>query len=126
MNISNTQDLTKAELERFACLQTSHTSTAVISIKADDGRTYLFATAHYLDGIHEANPAKDARGSPERLILRFTTGEVVVLGSRLERIEDRLAAGHLRGIKTIEPRFAPALGNGAIIFSITVARKDTL
>jgi hypothetical protein len=123
MNTSQIPNLTRIELERLACLQSSPLSTATISIKADDGRTYLFATAHYLDGLHEANPAKEARRTPERLILRFTTGEVVVLGSRLERIEDRLAEGHLRGLKTIEPRLAGVLGSGAIIFSITVNRK---
>ena len=75
--------------------------SASIAIKADDGRTYLFATAQYLDGVREGNSANDATGSGERLILRFTTGEVVVLGSRLERIEVRLAEGRLWGLKTI-------------------------
>ena len=46
------------ELERIACLQSSTLSTVAMSIKADDGRTYLFATAQYLDGVREANPAK--------------------------------------------------------------------
>jgi hypothetical protein len=82
------------------------------------------AAAHYLDGIHEANPAKDGGGTPERLTLRFTTAEVVVLGSRLERIEDKLAEGRLRGLRTIEPRLAAAIESGPIIFSITVNRKN--
>ena len=66
MNTPQIPNLTRIELERLACLQSSALSTATVSIKADDGRIYLFATAHYLDGIREANSAKDARGAPER------------------------------------------------------------
>jgi hypothetical protein len=86
------------------------------------GRT-SFASAHYLDGVHEANPASEANAPPERLVLRFTTGEVVVLGSRLERIEDALAEGQLRGLKRVNPRYAAVLKNGPVILSITVNRK---
>jgi hypothetical protein len=50
----------------------------------------------------------------------------VVLGSRLARIEDRLADGNLRGLKSVEPRYATALESGPIIFSITVTRKADL
>lgn len=123
MNDTNIANLTKRELEGLACLESSQLSAASIAIKADDGRTYLFATYHYLDGVREANSAKDAGGSAERLILRFTTGEVVVLGSRLERIEQRLAEGRLWGLKTIASRYAAALETGPIILSITVTRK---
>ena len=107
----------------LACLRSPPLSPASIAIKADDGRTYLFATYRYLDGAREANSAKDASGAGERLTLRFTTGEVVILGSRLERIEGRLAEGRLWGLKTIASRFSTALETGPIILSITVTRK---
>ena len=123
MNDINISNLTKRELEGLACLRSSPLSAASIAIKADDGRTYLFATYHYLDGVREANSSKEASGSRERLILRFTTGEVVILGSRLVRIEERLAEGHLWGLKTIDSRYATALETGPIILSITVTRK---
>ena len=123
MNDINISNLTKRELEGLACLRSSDLSAASIAIKADDGRTYLFATYHYLDGVREANSAKGASGSAERLILRFTTGEVVIVGSRLERIEVRLAEGRLWGLKTIASRYATALETGPIILSITVTRK---
>ncbi|MGI8604680.1 MAG: hypothetical protein ACR2OZ_17040 [Verrucomicrobiales bacterium] len=123
MNDINIPNLTKRELEGLACLESTQLSAASIAIKADDGRTYLFATYHYLDGVREANFSKDTTGSGERLILRFTTGEVVMLGSRLERIEERLAEGRLRGLKTIASRYASALETGPIILSITVTRK---
>ena len=115
------KSLTDHELEQLACLESSHLYTASIRIKADDRRTYVFAASQYLDGVVEAN--REANAPPERLVLRFTTGEVIVVGSGLERIEDRLAAGHLRGLKTVEPRYASVLKSGPIISSITVNRK---
>src|SRR5262245_4732143 len=108
------------------CLQTADPSSVIINIRADDGRTYLFATAHYLDGVHEANSAKDDDSAPERLTLRFTTGEVVVLGSRLTRIEDLLAEGKLRGLNPVAPRHAAAVERGPIILSITINRKTDI
>ena len=52
--------------------------------------------------------------------------EVVLLGSRLERIEDKLAEGHLRRLKTVQPRYASALKSGPLILSIIVKRKEEL
>jgi hypothetical protein len=123
MNTPDISHLTKTELERLACLQSAPAGAAAIGITADDGRTYLFASAHYLDGVYEASSGKDANGSPERLVLRFTTGEVVVLGTRLGRIMDKLAEGHLRALKTVAPRYASAVESGPIISSLAVTRK---
>ena len=80
--------------------------------------------SHYIDGVIEANASPETNAPRERLVLRFTTGEVTVLGSGLERIEDRLAEGHLRGLKTVDSRYASALKNGPIISSLTVNRKE--
>lgn len=123
MNDVNVSNLTKRELEGLACLRSSPLSAASIAIKADDGRTYLFATYHYLDGVREAKSTQGGGGAGERLILRFSTGEVIVLGSRLDRIEERLAEGRLWGLKTVPSRYASALETGPIILSITVTRK---
>ena len=81
------KSLTDHELDKLACLESSHIYTASIRIKADDRRTYSFAMSHYIDGVVEANSNREANAPPERLVLRFTTGEVTVLGSGLERIE---------------------------------------
>lgn len=120
------KSLTYHELEKLACLESSLIYIASIRIRADDCRTYSFAMSHYIDGVVEANPNRDGDAPPERLVLRFTTGEVTALGSGLERIEDRLAEGHLRGLKAAEPRYVNALKSGPIISSITVQRKDEL
>lgn len=118
------KSLTDHELEKLSCLESSHIYTASIRIRADDQRSYCFAVSHYIDGMIEANASTETNAPRERLVLRFTTGEVTVLGSGLERIEDRLAEGHLRGLKTVESRYASALKNGPIISSLTVNRKE--
>lgn len=121
---SSDPNLTDHELQNLACLEFSHTYCASIRIKADDKRTYHFATSHYIDGMIEGSAGREVNAPPQRLVLRFTTGEVMVRGSRLERIEDQLAEGHLRGLKSVESRYAGMLKCGPIISSITVQRKE--
>jgi hypothetical protein len=116
--------LTDQELDKLACLESSQTYTASVRIRADDRRTYCFSTGHYLDAVIEANTELRPGAPPQRLTLQFTSGEVVILGSGLERIEDRMAEGHLRGLKTVEPRHASLLKSGPVILSITVQRKE--
>jgi hypothetical protein len=118
------KSLTDHELQKLACMESSHAYTVSVRIRADDRRIYSFAVSHYLDAVLEAGSSREANTPPERLVLRFTSGEVTVLGSGLERIEDRLSEGHLRGLKTVEPRHASLLKSGPIISSLTVHRKD--
>jgi len=118
--------LTDHELEKLACLESSQTYTASVRIQTDDRRAYCFSTNHYIDALIEANADRLPNAPTQRLILRFTTGEVTVLGSGLERIEDRLSEGHLRGLKTVVPCHASLLKFGPVILSITVNRKNEL
>ena len=117
-----------AERKPEWCLDTHHLYSASISILADDGRTYGFATSQYVDFVHEANPGmqNDLGAPPERMRLRFATAEVMILGSRLERIASALSEGQLRGLKAISRRYARVLKSGPMIFSIAVALKNDL
>ncbi len=118
------KSLTDHELDKLACLETSHAYTASVRIRADDHRTYSFAVSHYIDAVVEANASPEANAPRERLVLRFSSGEVTVLGAGLERIEDKLAEGHLRGLKTVEQRHASLFKSSPIISSLTVNRKE--
>ena len=118
------KSLADHELEKTACMESSHAYTASVRIRADDQRNYSFAVSHYIDAVVEANASPETNAPRERLVLRFTTGEITALGSGLERIEDKLAEGHLRGLKTVEPRHASVLKSSPIISSLTVHRKD--
>ena len=117
-------EFSDAELKRLACLETWNGAVAAVTFVADDGRGYTFVTAQFLDGLHECHSASEPNAPRERLVSRFTTGDAVVLGSRLDRIEEGMAAGCLRRVKTIHPRHAGALKTGPVILSITINRKD--
>jgi len=118
------KSLTDHELQKLACMESSHAYTASVRIQAGDRRSYCFSTSHYLDALIETNADHQPNAPPQRLTLRFTTGEAVILGSGLERIEERLSESHLRGLKTVEPRHASLLKFGPIISSLTVHRKE--
>ena len=87
-----------------------------------------FATSQYVDFVHEANPAlqHDSDAPPERMGLRFATEEVMILGSRLERIAGALSEGQLCRMKAISRRYAGVLKSGLMIFSIAVSPKNDL
>ncbi|MBK8001297.1 MAG: hypothetical protein IPK15_21975 [Verrucomicrobia bacterium] len=120
------KSLTDQELDKLLCLESSQTYNASVSFRADDRRSYCFSTGHYIDAVIEANNDQRPGAPAQRLTLRFTSGEVMILGSGLERIEDRLAEGHLRGVKAVEPRYASLLKFGPVVLSITVQRKEEL
>ena len=117
---------TTAEKDKLSCLEFSLKQTASIRVKSDDGRSYFFSTSHFLDGIQEANPDLTNDAPPERLTLRFTTGDVVMLGSSLGRVEDRLTEGTLRSLQTVAPRFVGVIRTTPVILSIRVQRKEQL
>jgi len=121
-------ELKDAERRHQWCLDTHHLYSASISILADDGRTYGFATSQYVDFVHEANPEmqKDSDAPAERMRLRFATAEVMILGSGLERIARALSEGQLCRMKAISRRYAGVLKSGPMIFSIAVAPKNDL
>jgi hypothetical protein len=113
--------------EKHACMVLSHLPAGSIRIETDDRRAHCFATGHYVDGVIEANAnAAKTTDSPERLTLRFSSGEVIILGKALDCIEDRLAEGRLRILRRLSPRYGAVLKHGPFIFSITVNRKDPL
>jgi hypothetical protein len=108
------------ESERLSCLESAHNHAGSLRVRADDERVYAFSTHHYLDALLEANPQPGEAHARERLVIRFSTGEVIVLGSGLERVEEALSEGRLRGLKTIEPRLASQLRHPPLIVSLSV------
>ena len=111
--------------ETNPCLGTAGKHIVALRVSADDQHDYLFGLVHFIDGEHFANPEieSDKQAPPERLTLRFTTGEVIVLGRSLGRIVKSLQEGELFFIQPAERRYAELQPTGVFISSITVARK---
>jgi hypothetical protein len=112
--------------ETNPCLGTAGKHIIALRVTADDLRDYFFGYVHFLDGEHSTNPdiESNKHAPPERLTLRFTTGEVVVLGRSLGRIAKSFQEGDLVFIQAADRRYAELQPTGALILSITVSRKE--
>ncbi len=108
------------------CLGTAGKHIVALRVSADDQHDYLFGLVHFIDGEHSANPEieSDKQAPPERLTLRFSTGEVIVLGRALGRIVRSLQEGELFFIQAADRRYADLQPTGVLISSITVTRKE--
>jgi len=112
--------------ETNPCIGTSGKHLVALRVTVDDRHDYLFGLVHFIDGEHTANPSieSDKYAAPEKLVLRFTTGEVVVLGRSLARIVKALQESDLAYIQPADRRYAELQRSGVLICSISVARKE--
>jgi hypothetical protein len=95
-----------------------------LTVEADDQRVYLFSQHHWVDGLLDANPDPSPSAPAQRLTLRFTTGELVILGTGLGVIEDRLSEGHLRALRPLTRPYPDLTGHPVLIYSIVVKLKE--
>ena len=81
--------------------ETDHINLIALGATGDDDCHYLFHYADFRYARRSANPALegDAKAPPEKLLLCFTTGEIVILGSGLHYIEDEVQIGSLKSLK---------------------------
>ena len=70
------------------CVDSDSTVAALEAI-ADDGISYLLPYAQFLYAERISNPAleKEPDAPPEKMLIRFASADVVVLGSGLKRLE---------------------------------------
>jgi len=106
--------------------ETTHKHCFALGIPADDGHEYFFGTAQFLDAELAANPAiqQNADAPPERVHVRYATGEVVILGCRLRKLADLIQRGELKNLKPAMKRYASLRQSGPMISSIVVTRKE--
>ena len=112
--------------ETNPCLGLAEKHIIALRVRADDLCDYFFGYVHFLDGEHSANPdiEPNKQAPPERLTLRFTTGDVVVLGRALSRVAKSFQEGNLAFIQAADRRYAELQHAGTLIISITVTRKE--
>jgi len=112
--------------QRHPCYETTHKHSFALAVTADDGREHFFGTAQFLEAELAANPSieKSAQASRERLLVRYATGEVIVLGRGLRRLAQILQRGELESLKPLGERYTWLRPDGPMITSITVTRKE--
>lgn len=109
----------------FVCARSSQKHTFTVLVHADDGRNYLFATAQFLDAVHEADDAAETPDAPpERMRLRFGTGEITLQGWALEALVRHLGNSELESLQPVPLRYARLVQRKPIIVSIQVRRNE--
>jgi hypothetical protein len=104
------------------CLERD-SAIAVLKVFADDGISYLLPYAQFLYAEKISNPAleKEPDAPPEKMLIRFACGDVVVLGSGLQRLEQGIQKYELKFVKSADRRLAATLNThiAAVIVALT-------
>lgn len=109
-----------------ACYETSNKYLCALGVTADDGRDYLFSAAQFLDAELQANTGVEAdeQAPPDRLHVRYASGEMVILGRGLRVVARWLQRGELESLKPLGKRYAGLRLPEPFISSIIVTRRD--
>lgn len=110
------------------CLEqaSANSQSMAILFHADDGKTYSLSTAQFLHLTIEPNPAdaSERDHSPELARLVFSSGNAEVRGSGLGPLHDVIAAGTLRALCSVPPRYRGVLKSSPFIHSIRVTLTE--
>ena len=90
------------------CYTTSVKYCACIEFHLDEERRRGFHTSQLIDYILEPNPnaGDDKNTPPQKLVLAFSTADVVILGWRLGRLADLLRENELATAHVLSKRYA--------------------
>jgi hypothetical protein len=118
----------EASAQRNPCHDTTNKHSYALGVTADDTHDYFFGTAQFIEAELAANAGveKSENAPPERLRLRYATGEVVILGQGLRRLAQLIQLGELENIRPLDRRYAGLRHTGPIISSIVVTRKEVV
>jgi len=103
----------------------SHHSTKIFRI-ADDGTSYLLPYAQFLYAEKISNPAleKEPDAPPEKMLIRFASANVVVLGSGLKRLEAEIQKYELKFVKSADRRLAATLKTHIAAVTVTLTKEN--
>jgi hypothetical protein len=107
------------------CLGRDSTIAALEAI-ADDGISYLLPYAQFLYAEKISNTALDQEpdAPPEKMLMRFASGDVVVLGSGLKRLEMDLQKYELKFIKSADRRLAATLNTHVAAVTVNLNKQS--
>jgi hypothetical protein len=86
---------------------------------------YLLPYAQFLYAEKISNPAleKEPDAPPEKMLIRFATAEVVVLGSGLKRLEQGIQKYELKFVKSADRRLAATLSTHVASVAINLIKE---
>jgi hypothetical protein len=123
MNTSPTPPAASASSSRDNPCYGIDPTVAALNVAADDGRSYLLPYAQFLHAERTANSAleKEPDAPPEKLLLRFATADVALLGSGLKAVEKAVQRYELKSVQPVDRRFAATLKTHIAAVSVTMS-----
>lgn len=108
------------------CYETD-AQAAALNVIADNEASYLLSYAHWLGTERHANPDLEhkAGAPPERMLIRFASAEVVLLGSGLAHIERIIQKCELKSVRAMRTRGVPAFSTQIASVTITFNREQS-
>jgi len=99
---------------------------AALDVFADNGISYLLPYAQFLYAEKMSNPAleKEPDAPPEKMLIRFATAEVVVLGIGLKRLEQGIQKSELKFVKSADRRLAATLSTHIAAVTLTLTKEN--
>jgi hypothetical protein len=90
-----------------SCYTTAGKYCACIEFHLDEEHRHGFHTSQLIDYTLEPNSAgEDENVPPQKLVLAFSTADVVILGWRLGRLADLLHENDLATVQVLAQRYA--------------------
>jgi hypothetical protein len=88
----------------------------------DEHRRHGFATSQLIDYTLEPNPdaGGDQNAPPQKLVLAFSSADVVIVGWRLGRLADLLRENDLATVHILPRRYADLDRAGPFVTSIAI------
>lgn len=116
----------ESSAQRTLCYETTQHHLFAIGVTADDGHEYFFGTAQFLEAELAANAGieENASAAPDRMQIRYATGEIVILGRGLRKVAQWLQRGELENLRPLGRRYIGFNQKGPMISSITVTRTE--
>jgi hypothetical protein len=93
---------------------------------AGDGNSYLLPYAQFLSAERFSNPALEHEpdAPPEKLLIRFASANVVLLGSGLKRLEGEIQKYQLKFVKSAGRRLAATLNTHIATVTLTLTKES--
>jgi hypothetical protein len=108
------------------CYETD-AQAAALNVIADNETSYLLSYAHWLGTERHTNPVLERKpdAPPERMLIRFASAEVVLLGSGLAHIERIIQKCSLKYVRPMSQRFAAMEKTHIVSVTITFNREQS-
>jgi hypothetical protein len=109
-------------LENTDCYSTAGKYCACIEFHLSDHKRRGFSTSQLIDYTLEPNPdaGDDKNAPPQKLMLVFSTADVVVLGWRLGFLADKLQQNDLATIRLLPKRYGELDRSAPFVTAITI------